>query len=333
MQDQWFFGLDGGGTKTRCVLYNTATNELYTARGGPTNHEALSNGMDGLADAVGEITLPLLEHAGISLADLAGAGFGMGGVDTPMQHEIISQILTGMGFKNLVLANDAFLGVKAELENYGISAVNGTGYSVAGIGPGERMLQIGGHGEMTGDRGGGSYLVPAAIRSAYTALFKHGASTLLTKLFFEWLGIASRDDFCQAVIMRIYQDAPGTYLHISQLLYQAAAKRDAVARSILTECGRDYALSIQCVAESLALPSPVDVVLVGSQFTRCESPCAIDALRESLKKAGDYRIRVISTSPVVGALFWAMEKGGVVPKDKSVLKARLRDLIGGVAHA
>ena len=332
MKDQWFFGLDGGGTKTLCALYNTATDELLTACGGPTNHEALPNGMEDLADAVGSVAFPLLERAGIASGDLAGAAFGMGGVDTPMQHDLIAQILAGMGFERFVLANDAFLGVKAELGRYGISAVNGTGYSVAGISPDGRTLQLGGHGEMTGDRGGGTYLVPAAIRAVYTALFKRGPSTRLTELFFEWLGIDNRDDLCQAVAMQIYQDAPDAYRHVSQLLHQAAAEGDAVARSILTECGRDYALSIQCVAESLALASPVDVVLVGSQFTRCESPCAIDALCESLKASGDYRIHVISAAPVVGALFWAMEKAGVAPKDKSALKARLHDLRGGVIH-
>lgn len=332
MKDQWFFGLDGGGTKTLCALYNTATDELLTACGGPTNHEVLPGGMEGLADAVGAVAFPLLERAGIAPCALASAAFGMGGVDTPMQHGLISQILAGMGFERFVLSNDAFLGVKAELGRCGISAVNGTGYSVAGIAPDGRMLQIGGHGEMTGDRGGGDYLVPAAIRAVYTALFKRGPATRLTEFFFEWLGIAGRDDLCQAVAMQIYSDAADAYRRISQLLYQAAAEGDAVARSILTECGRDYALSIQCVAESLGLAAPVDVVLVGSQFTHCESPCAIDALRESLETAGDYRIHVISTAPVAGALFWAMENAGTEPKDKAALKARLYGLRGGVIH-
>lgn len=332
MKEQWFFGLDGGGTKTFCALYNPATDTLLTACGGPTNHEVLPDGMQGLAQAVNAVASPLLERAGVTPQTLAGAAFGMGGVDTPTQHALISQILAGMGFERFVLSNDAFLGVKAELGHSGISAVNGTGYSVAGIAPDGRMLQIGGHGEMTGDRGGGSYLVPAAVRAVYTALFKHGPETRLTELFFNWLGITVRDELCQAVAMQIYGGAADAYRRISQLLYQAAAEGDAVARGILTQCGRDYALSIRCVAESLGLAEPVEVVLVGSQFTHCESPCAIDALREDLLAAGDYRIRVISTEPVAGALFWAMENSGTAPKDKAALRARLHELRGGMRH-
>lgn len=332
MQNCWYLGLDGGGTKTRCALYNTATDTLLTVRGGSTNHEALPGGMGALADAVSGIVFPLLEQAGVSADGLRAAAFGMSGVDTPMQHEFISQILAGMGFSRFLLSNDAYLGVKAEVGRSGVSAVNGTGYSVAGIAADGRTMQIGGHNDLTGDLGGSGYLVPAAIRAVYTALFKRGEETALTGMFFDWLGIDARDAFCQAVAMQIYGAMADTYRRISQLLHEAAGAGDAVARRILIDSGEDYALSIRCIAEELALPSPVDVVLLGSQFTRCECPLAIDTLRSSLAKAGDYRIRIISTEPVAGALLWAMELDGVQPEDEAGLKERIRQSFGGCAQ-
>lgn len=151
-------------------------------------------------------------------------------------------------------------------------------------------------------------------------------------MFFDWLGIDARDAFCQAVAMQIYGDMAAAYRRISQLLHEAAGAGDAVARRILIDSGEDYALSIRCIAEELALPSPVDVVLLGSQFTRCECPLAIDTLRSSLAKAGDYRIRIISTEPVAGALLWAMELDGVQPEDEAGLKERIRQSFGGCAQ-
>ena len=62
MQNCWYLGLDGGGTKTRCALYNTATDTLLTVRGGSTNHEALPGGM-GALHQIGILLHPILRRA------------------------------------------------------------------------------------------------------------------------------------------------------------------------------------------------------------------------------------------------------------------------------
>lgn len=77
-----------------------------------------------------------------------------------------------MGLNDFVLCNDAFLGVKAGCTHgYGICAINGTGYTIAGIDPNRNMIQIGGQGALTGDVGGGGYLGMAVVSSVYNALF------------------------------------------------------------------------------------------------------------------------------------------------------------------
>lgn len=324
---RYFLGLDGGGTKTHCVLYDAETDTLEFASGGATNHEALPGGMEALPAALEAIVLPLLARMGLAPGALAAASFGIGGVDTPMQHDLIAAMLSDMGFGSFVLSNDAYLGVKAECGGSGIAAVNGSGYSVVGINALGEMLQIGGHYDMTGDRGGGTYLVPAAIRTAYAALYKHGESTQLTELLEDWSGAAGPEEFCQAVAVRILTDSVAAYHDVSRLLYRAAALGDAPAKRILTESGEDYALSVRCVAERLGMDFPVDVALLGSQFTRCEDPCAIDAMRAALPPER-YRLRVISTKPVAGALLWALELAGAAPTQAK--RRQLKARVGGL---
>ena len=323
---RWFMGLDGGATKTHCVLYDMQQDKLMAACGGPINHEVLEKGMESLPGAIMGIVTPLLKQAGIGVEELDGASFGMAGVDTPMQHQIISGILEEMGFRRFVLANDACLGVKAECDGFGVSAVNGSGYSVVGISPTGEMLQIGGHNYMSGDQGGGCYLVPSTIRAAYTQLYKLGPETAITYRLFEWLGISDRAEFSEAMALRIMAGEAEAYQDISQVLYRCAAEGDLEALKILTACGEDYALSVKSVSRELKIPEPVEVVLVGSHFTKCECTHAIDTLRNSLKAAGDYNIRVISTAPVAGALFWAMEEAGCTPNEnkRRELRERLR---------
>lgn len=312
MKDRYFLGLDGGGTKTHCVLYDRERDELYFGSGGATNHEVLPEGMEGLPAALLAVISPLLGRAGIAVADIDAASFGIGGVDTPMQHDAIEQMLSSVGFGRFVLSNDAYLGVKAEIPGgVGVSAVNGSGYSVAGIGPDGEMLQIGGHGDMSGDKGGGGYLVPRVVSAAYAELFKKGRPTVMTAMLRELAGARTEEEFCQSVALYIMSDSVAAYGAVSRILYKASAAGDEVAREILTGCGRDYALAVGCVAQRLGMPQPVDVVLIGSQFTRCEDGCAIEAMRRALAAEGDFRLHIISTEPVAGALFWALELAGI----------------------
>lgn len=329
MDKRYFLGLDGGGTKTHCVLYDEEKDGLELKSGGATNHEVLPGGLEELPEALSAIVGPLLESAGLSPAELSAAAFGIGGVDTPMQHDLIAGMLEAMGFSRFVLSNDAYLGVKAECGGAGISAVNGSGYSVAGINSAGEMLQIGGHGEMTGDRGGGAYLVPAAVRAVYSQLFKGGPETALTALLEEWSGAGAPEEFCQAVAIRVLGDSVAAYSDVSKLLYRAASMGDGEARRILRESGEDYALSIRCAAARLGMDYPVEVALLGSQFTRCEDPCAIDAMRAALDPE-KFRLRLISTKPVAGALLWAMELAGLKPGPEKAeeLKKRIDGLEG-----
>lgn len=320
---RYFLGLDGGATKTHCVLYDMVGDRLEFRTGGPTNHEVLPEGMAGISAAIMDIISPPMQAMGIGIGDIDCASFGMGGVDTPIQHTLISGIIAEMGFRRFVLSNDAYLGIKAECGGTGICAVNGSGYSVVGINAAGDMLQIGGHSEMTGDKGGGAFLVPAVVRAAYTALFKQGPKTLMTDLLADWMGTDDPAKFCQEVALRIMSDSVSTYHDISKLLYRASAAGDEQARRILTECGEDYALSIRCVAERLGMEKPVEVVLVGSQFTKCEDPLAIDVIRRLLDPDGsgrDFRLRIIATEPVAGALFWALELAGIRPEAETRAK-------------
>lgn len=329
MEDnRYFLGLDGGGTKTHCALYDRKENRIDLLAGGASNYEALPEGMSELPGVLSGFLGTLLSRNSLTVSDLSGAAFGMGGVDTEIQHSMISEIITGLGIRNFTLANDSTLGIKAECpDGWGISAVNGTGYSVTGISPRGEKLQIGGHGDLTGDKGGGSYLVPAVIRRVYGSLFKGGEKTVMAELLYDLLHIGPKDDLCSALFIAIMNDQTDSYNKISRILYHAAAEGDGAALAILEECGNDYALSIKCVAEKLELPYPVPVVLVGSQFIKCECRHAIDVLEKKLNPEEPkkrFLLKPISVLPVAGAVLWALETAGIHTDEKMRVDIRSR---------
>lgn len=326
-QNRYFLGLDGGGTKTHCAIYDIGTDRLAFHAGGSTNHEALAGGFDALGAALDACMQPALDEMGIRRDALAYACFGMAGVDAAMERDAIAQILSDVGFSRFTLVNDGYLGVKTELDGQGVAAVNGTGYSVVGVNRAGEMLQIGGQGYMTGDRGGSAYLVPCAVSAAYGQLYKDEPKTALTALIAEWLEESDPDAFRDALTRRFLTDPGDAFISLTRILYRACAAGDDVARRILIDSGADYARSIRAVAKRLKLTEPIDVVLLGSNFTRCTDACAIDAMRRLLGEA--YRLRVIAHPPVTGALLWAMERANI-PLDERLrerVKRRVRHAV------
>ena len=72
------------------------------------------------------------------------------------------------------------------------------------------MLQIGGQGSLTGDRGGGGFLGASAVCAVYDFLFKDGPGTCMKELFFELLDIDSRSGLMDAIVQGADR---GRFLH------------------------------------------------------------------------------------------------------------------------
>jgi N-acetylglucosamine kinase-like BadF-type ATPase len=105
-------------------------------------------------------------------------------------------------------------------------------------------------------------------------------------------------------------------MQLSRILHICANRGDAVARRILEDCGIDYVNAIRGMVKELPLLSekPVEIILVGSNFTKCESTHAIDTIDSMLnndKGNRQYILKPISSKPVSGAVIWAHESAGI----------------------
>lgn len=324
MGKRYYLGVDGGGTKTACVLYDALTGRLWGVQSGPTNHETLSGGMGELPRALEKAFRPLLDKAGLGCQDIAAAAFGLAGVDTERQRETIFDMIARLGFGNFVLVNDAYLAVKGVCGSAGIGAVNGTGCNVVGINVRGQMQQVGGFSSFSGDRGGSAYLVGHVVRSVYEQHFKGGKSTAMSGMLFAFLGIQDETGMMETLMYRLEQSRSETTLALCRMAYTAAAAGDSVAKEILRGIGWDYARSIRALAARLDLTAPVPVGLVGSQFTKCEDSTVIETLKGEL--GPDYDVRIIDTKPVAGALFWALELEGL-KTDREALKKQIAAIL------
>lgn len=309
---QYVIGVDGGGTKTQCALFDLEGNKIDLIKWGPLNHEVLSGGFEEFHSELEKLLNYILGKNGIEVKDIEKGVFGLAGVDTKDQYSVISEILSKTGIKSSILCNDAFLGIKAGCVNgYGICVINGTGCSVAGINRQGDMFQIGGQGALTGDRGGGSMIGEAAIRSVYNYFFRCGKKTIMKDLLFERLGIDDKYAFMDEITRRL-MDKSLYIADVNKFVFDAANMGDEVACEILREVGRELGLSANGMIKEMQFEEneDIEVILAGSVNVKGDNPSLIHSLKEQVLQNTERRninFIVLDKPPVAGAIMWAFE--------------------------
>lgn len=323
---RYVLGVDGGGTKTHCALYDADTGRLDMLQWGPTSHEVLSGGFTELRTVMRDMFRSLLTRNNIIMADIEYGVLGIAGIDTPDQHKVISTILSELGLQRFLLCNDTYLGIKAGSANgTGVCAVNGTGSCVVGMDAKGHVVQIGGLGTYTADFGGGNRLGPSAVGKVYGQLFRGEPYTELTTSMFRWLDITDKYEFIPLVLKHMEADRAKTMLTLCKMLFETAALGDPAALDILETSGKSYAGAIiGAIGELSFLPDElIDITFVGSLFAK--SACRhIQETAETLVRqrlpAKSLSFQTLSVPAVAGALLWALTGLGVDGHRDTVLR-------------
>jgi N-acetylglucosamine kinase-like BadF-type ATPase len=312
---EYVIGIDIGGSKSHLALFDTDGNFIDLGHWGGLNHEALEGSFGQFEDEFKQFVMQNLSRNGVTMKQVVFSALGVAGADTKKQHIIISDIFKKSGFEKFTLANDAFMGIPAgSRTGTGICAINGTGCTLAGLNGNGEMLQIGGIGSITADKGGGIYFGERMVSAVYCELFRKGEPTVMTSLLFEKLGITSKYDFTEKVCEKI---ANGTFAisRSSQIMFEAVRLNDKVASDIFREIAASYANGISCMIEELRFPPEEElyIVLAGSVFVKGEHPFLIDSLKEKISNDNPGRriiYNLLNVPNVAGAVLWALNSLG-----------------------
>ena len=314
---RYVLGVDGGGTKTHCALYDADSGRLDVLTWGPTNHEGMTNGLDDLPEALRGMFRALLSRNNIEMRDIEMGVLGLAGTDTEEQHRVITGILQNLGLSRFILCNDAYLGIKAGSESgYGVCAISGTGCCIAGMDAKGKQVQVGGLGSYTGDCGGSSMLVPRTVGLVYNQLFRGTPFTALTTAVFRWLDITDKQEFIELLTERLNRDHKKTTLELCRILHTTAGEGDEAALSLLEESGNSYAGGIAGAIRELSFApgEPLEIVFAGSLFTKAECGHAMDVIQTHLRErfpAADLRFHKLDVPCAAGAVLWALRELGL----------------------
>jgi N-acetylglucosamine kinase-like BadF-type ATPase len=157
-------GLDGGGTKTDCVLMDESGRVIARGRGSPSNPSRIR--IDAAAKGVREAAAAALNNVAVHLEQITDVCAGLAGVAAPERFEAMKKLLAEF-FKGarFELCTDLDLALLAVGTVPAIALVAGTGSAAIGRNAAGQSARSGGHGPDKSDKGSAFAIGKSAVEN------------------------------------------------------------------------------------------------------------------------------------------------------------------------
>lgn len=257
---KYVIGVDGGGTKTEAVAYNSDGEVVARAIKGFGNllnnqEEALNN----IVNSIKEITDSL------KIENLEGLYLGIAGSEVGENAKIIKEKIKATLDIDSTVMNDAEIALKAMLKgNDGILTIAGTGSIAFGI-HNELTARCGGWGNLLGDEGSGYKIAIDAIKNMIYEEEHSLPKSELTKQIMKKLEITSVDSITEFV----YSSTKDDIASLTPIVARLGEAGDEVATNILESEGIELAKTVECVYKKLNFKS-CSIALVGGVLLKAK---------------------------------------------------------------
>jgi len=250
--DKLYLGIDGGGSKCKATIVDTAGVILGTGIGGPANpFHGFSQATTSIIDSA-QLALDDAKLSGEQISELI-VGMGLAGVNLPSLYQQMAE--WQHPFKKLFLTTDLHIAcLGAHDGNDGAIMITGTGSCGYSLISGESKI-VGGHGFPHADQGSGAWLGLQAVSSVLMSLDGIAQHSLMNKLMLEHLNCKN-----DLELVELVANKPARFFaQLAFVVFDAAQQQDVLACSIV-DIGATY---ISNIARSLQLENPVRMSLIG----------------------------------------------------------------------
>lgn len=244
-----FIGIDGGGTRTRCVLVNYELNVLSKAEGKATN--PLVVGFDESANTLLGLIKKVLDgkvrHRRIDSTVIGIAGCARKTSANKLKKKIFEKAeQKNVLLRRLEIISDAEIAIEGAFSGKaGAILIAGTGSIIFGKDIKGNFIRAGGFGKLIGDEGSGYSIGRKGLAVVAKEFDGRGKKTLLTKILGEKLGINNRDNLITKVYNKQFDTAS-----VAQDVIAAASKGDKICRKILNEEINELLLHIKALKKN-----------------------------------------------------------------------------------
>ncbi len=311
---RYFLGIDTGSTKSHALVADETGRALGFCQGRRGNPYKF----DDYTALLAEITAPALAQAGISAAQVAGAGLGICGYDWDSQmpefRRMVETLHLGGPFE---IVNDAMIALYGgATESWGVAVVAGTSCNAWGRAADGRIGRMAGFGSL-GENAGATELVHEAVKAVTAAWTLRAPHTALSQALVEYAKVGSVAELLEVLTTKDHRRVDAK---AAPLVFQVAAAGDAVAQRLVEWAGVELGgLALGIVRQLNFAEIEFEVVLGGSFFKG--SPVVTEKLAQTVHaEAPLAKIVRLAVSPVVGGVLLGMQTAGM---DTRALRAPL----------
>ena len=223
---KYIIGVDGGGTKTEAVVFDTKGNAVARKVVGSSNPNDI--GKEKMVSVVGD----LIEKVLPTDCDCVDIGHGISGIFTSGSEELLRTHLKARFpvIDEINVISDKDSALNCAYDKDGCIVIIGTG-SVGIVRKDGKVKNIGGGGYLVGDALSGFDLGREVLNAVLCANDGIGEDTILTDLFNDKTGENIRKH-----LKIVYQKGKAYVASFTPLVFSALEKNDKVADTIMRKC-------------------------------------------------------------------------------------------------
>jgi len=297
----FYLGIDGGGTKTRCVLADETTTHATAMTGGsnlvrvgePQARESLQSAVRQVCAAA------KISPDRIRAICIGAAGAARPEIATKIRN-ILAELVPGTDAARIEVVGDTEIALEAAFgAGPGVIAIAGTGSIAYGRNAAGQTARAGGWGFAISDEGSGHWIGRHAIAAILSA-GDQGLDTALTAMVLQTWKLTTIDELVQ----QANSTPPPDFPRLFPVVLRAADQNDAFARDLLADAGGKLAGLATIVLRRLAPHAPAAlpaVAMTGSVFR--QSPYVREVFDNALRQSfSGIHVRQDLADPVDGAL-------------------------------
>lgn len=302
---KYLIGMDGGGTKTKCVLTDINLKPVYETTGGPSNFLVIG------AETVSETILNLINDCTLSQNilsdDIQAIVLGTTGGGRRSDAEVLeSQIIKDAAQKSIALnkfrvESDARIALEGAFTGKaGSILIAGTGSIMFGKDNEGKIHRVGGFGRYIGDEGSGYRIGRIGLNAVARYFDGRAKQTKIAELLEQEFSISSAEELITEVYRNNFNIAS-----MAPLVFDAAESGDKIAQRILEDEADELLLHISAMKTKLNVEL-LKVSLVGSIL---KTPNYFSYLfnEKVVRRYNDVKIMEAEHSPEFGAALMAKE--------------------------
>ena len=245
---RFVLGLDGGGTKTECVLMDEAGEVRAHGRSGPSN--PMRVGFGGALVAVCEAGRGAIQNAGLQPGDVSVVCAGLAGTAQPESQRKMKRLLSEEFPGQAVhVCTDLDLTLEATGHGRAIVLIVGTGSGAVGRDVNGQIVRVGCHGPLLGDEGSAYDVGRRAAIAALRESDRGMPDSPLAATILRDLGIADWEEFH----LRVYNSPDEVFPRIFPVVTAAADAGNSAARVLLQDAAVELSGLLADLVERLQL--------------------------------------------------------------------------------